>query len=121
MPGFASLVDQKRPVRLLTAALLSGKLPHAFLFTGLEGIGKKTVATSFAMACNCIKLQEISVISPEKDISSGNEDINVFEPCGSCRSCKKIISDNHPDIHIIKPSGDILKVDQIRELCRKLA
>ena len=121
MPGFASLVDQKRPVRLLTAALVSGNLPHAFLFTGLEGIGKKTAATAFAMACNCIKLQEHSVNSSDKDAPSDKLDYSVIEPCGRCRSCKKIISKNHPDIHIIKPSGDILKVDQIRELCRKLA
>jgi DNA polymerase III subunit delta' len=121
VPGFASLVDQKRPVRLLTAAILSGKLPHAFLFTGLEGIGKKTAATAFAMACNCIKLQEHSVNASNKDALVDRLDNNVIEPCGRCRSCKKIISKNHPDIHIVKPSGEILKVDQIRELCRKLS
>jgi len=121
VPGFASLLDQKRPVRLLTAALLSGNLPHAFLFTGLEGIGKKIAATAFAMACNCIKLQERSVNSFDNDTPADNLDHNAIEPCGRCRSCKKIISKNHPDIHIIKPLGDILKVDQIRELCRKLA
>lgn len=121
MPGFASLVDQKRPVRLLTAALVSGNLPHAFLFTGLEGIGKKTTAIAFAMACNCIKLQTHSVVnSSNKDAPADKLGHNDIEPCGRCRSCKKIISKNHPDIHIIKPSGDILKVDQIRELCRKL-
>jgi len=121
VPGFASIIDQKRPVRLLTAAILSGNLPHAFLFTGLEGTGKKTAATAFAMACNCIKLQKHSVNSSDKDIPAARLDNNVIEPCGRCRSCKKIISKNHPDIHIVKPAGDILKVDQIRELCRKLA
>jgi len=115
--GFASLVDQKRPVRLLTAALSSGHLPHAFLFTGIDGIGKKTAAMAFAMACNCFNRQ--NGVLPEQSESVPAERCPI-EPCGECRSCKKIISGNHPDIILVNPSGAMIKVDQIRALCGKL-
>jgi len=112
-PGFASLVGQDRPVRLLTAALARGALPHAFLFTGIEGIGKKTAARVFAMACNCFERLSPSQTRPSEDAG--------MEPCGRCRSCLKITSDNHPDVIWIRPAGDMIKVDQIRALCGKLA
>ena len=115
MPGFASLVDQKRPVRLLRSALSSGNLPHAFLFTGIDGIGKKTAAMAFAMACNCINLKGHTDKQSATEIA-GTE----LEPCGQCPSCKKIKSGNHPDIILITPSGPMIKVDQIRALCSKL-
>ncbi len=41
--------------------------------------------------------------------------------CGQCRSCRKILSKSHPDVHWIFPSGSYIKVDQIRELCRRLS
>ncbi|MDA3898273.1 MAG: DNA polymerase III subunit delta' [Desulfobacteraceae bacterium] len=117
MPGFASSGDQKRPVRLLTAALSSGNLPHALLFTGIEGIGKKTTAMAFAMACNCFNLHEgYQTKQPDAEITEPTH----IEPCGQCRSCKKIISGNHPDIILLQPSGAMIKVDQIRALCSKL-
>ena len=117
VPGFTSLVGQKRPVRLLTAALTSGNLPHAFLFTGIEGIGKKRAAMAFAMACNCFNRQKgVHAEQPE----SIQPEHNPIEPCGRCRSCKKIISGNHPDIILVKPAGIMIKVDQIRALCSKL-
>jgi DNA polymerase-3 subunit delta' len=117
VPGFVSSADQKRPVRLLTAALSSGNLPHALLFTGIEGIGKKTTAMTFAMACNCFNLH--------KGHQTEQSDVNIaelsrIEPCGQCRSCKKIISGNHPDIILLESSGPMIKVDQIRALCSKL-
>ena len=78
-----------------------------------------TAAMAFAMACNCSNLQShaVSAINKDTPVKPIHQDI---DPCGKCRSCKKIISKNHPDIHIVKPSGDILKVEQIRSLCKKL-
>jgi len=115
--GFASLIDQERPVGLLTALLSSGNLPHAFLFTGLDGIGKKTAAMAFAMACNCLELKLFS--RPASGSGFRPPAINI-DPCGACRSCKKIISGHHPDIIVIAPAGDMIKVDQIRALSDRL-
>ncbi|MFZ2631017.1 MAG: DNA polymerase III subunit delta' [Desulfosalsimonadaceae bacterium] len=113
--GFASLIDQARPVRLLTAMLSSGNLPHALLFTGLEGIGKKTAAMAFAMACNCLELKLFPAQASGRSFPP-----LAMDPCGQCRSCKKILSGHHPDIIFIEPAGDMIKVDQIRALSDRL-
>lgn len=88
---------QQRPLRLLTAILRNGTIPHALLFTGIEGIGKRTTAMTFAMACNCTAQ-------------------NPVDPCGYCRSCRKIQSGSHPDIIFIEPDGSLIRIAQIRAL-----
>jgi DNA polymerase-3 subunit delta' len=55
-----------------------------------------------------------------EDIAAGPPDIPV-DPCGRCRSCKKILAGNHPDVLLIQAAGAQIKVDQIRGLCAKLA
>jgi len=110
VPGFESIIDQEKPIRLLTTFLRKGTIPHALLFTGLEGVGKRTVALTFAMACNCVGEKNYSKHQP-----------NSVDPCCRCRSCRKINSGNHPDIIFIKPSGPYIRIDQIRKLCQTLA
>lgn len=121
MPGFDALLDQHRPVRLLTAALETGNYPHAYLFTGPEGVGKKVAARAFAMACNCQsgKRQELRAASDET--ADGQASENAAFSCGQCRSCRKILSESHPDVYWILPSGNYIKVAQIRELCLRLS
>lgn len=48
-------------------------------------------------------------------------DRDALRSCGCCHSCRKILSGSHPDVHIVEPSGKMIKVDQVRALCRKLA
>lgn len=75
----------------------TGKLPHAILITGEEGIGKKTAAKYLALSVLCEKRKG--------------------EPCLVCSSCKKIISDIHPDIISLFPDASgIYKIADIREL-----
>ncbi len=118
---FDSITDQKRPVRILAAFLQKRNIPHAILFTGIEGVGKKDAATVFAMACNCTgekhrrSDQFIDNSSSKKDLPA------AVNPCGCCRSCRKIESGNHPDIIRIKPSGAFIKINQIRGFCDTLA
>ena len=110
MPGFESIIDQKRPIRILTTCLRDGNIPHALLFTGISGIGKRTTARLFSKACNCEALA--SGVSRKR--------LDGI-PCCRCRSCRKIKSGNHPDIIHIKPSGNIIKIAQIRNLCHTLS
>jgi DNA polymerase III subunit delta' len=119
VPGFDDLVDEERPVRLIKAALRNGNIPHAFLFTGPKGTGKKTAALAFAMACNCLTAKQANPAAG----GVVNDNIPYYRnaPCGMCRSCLKISAGAHPDIHVVKPAGTILKVEQIRSLCRRLA
>ncbi|MFC1578426.1 DNA polymerase III subunit delta' [Thermodesulfobacteriota bacterium] len=109
MPGFDSIIDQDRPVGILTTFLQNGTIPHALLFIGIEGVGKESTALAFAMACNCAG--EIS--------STTRQETKI--PCGLCKPCRKIEAGNHPDIIRVKPSGPFIKIDQIRSLCQTLA
>jgi len=125
VPGFESIIDQDRPIRILTTFLQNGTVPHALLFTGIEGVGKQSAAVSFAMACNCAGDDfETQSGWGDKRAAAGRSTANQprrTNPCGKCRSCRKIESENHPDIIRIKPSGVFIKIDQIRALCQTLA
>lgn len=124
MTGFESLIDQKQPLGILSTLLKHKNIPHALLFTGIEGIGKHTAAISFAMACNCAAIASWRLSEQGIHLPVGGKDdkkpVSHF-PCGCCRSCKTIQSGSHPDIIWIKPSGSFIKIDQIRTLYQTLA
>jgi len=61
------------------------------------------------MACNC-----------HVSTTWSGEDAANIGPCGECRSCRKIESGNHPDVIHIRPSGSLIRIAQIRELCHTL-
>jgi DNA polymerase-3 subunit delta' len=118
---FDSIQDQKRPLQILAALLQKGNIPHALLFSGIEGVGKKKAALAFAMSCNCVGEQHQLSDRFSDHSSSTNNSPTRINPCGSCRSCRKIQSGNHPDIIRIKPSGAFIKIDQIRDCWNTLA
>jgi DNA polymerase-3 subunit gamma/tau len=76
--SFASLVGQEHVVRALTHALQTGRLHHAWLFTGTRGVGKTTISRILAKALNC-----------ETGVTA--------EPCGQCPACLAIDADRFPD------------------------
>lgn len=118
MPGFESIIDQPQPVRLLQALLKKAAIPHALLFTGIDGVGKRTTALCFAMACRCLA-------EPMGDHTQGiaprKETINRGWPCGQCRACRRIAAGNHPDVIQVQPKGAFIRIDEIRALCAQLA
>lgn len=117
LPGFGKLTDQVQPDRFLKNILKRGTIPHALLFTGIEGTGKEDAAMKFAMACNCIGTSAAN--QPETSVPGNNNSADL--PCGICRSCGKIFSGNHPDFLRVSPAGSIIKIAQIRDLCNTLA
>jgi DNA polymerase-3 subunit delta' len=125
VPGFELLINQEQPIRILTALLQNGTLPHALLFTGTEGVGKQAAAVALAMACNCqreipeFKAEDRSDQTPVN--SSGEFNLITMGACGVCKPCIKIAAGNHPDIIRIQPIGPFIKIDQIRALLQKLA
>ena len=93
---FEELVGQDHVRRALTNALDSGRIHHAFLFTGTRGVGKTTIARIFAKSLNC-----------EQGVSS--------KPCGVCGACKDIDAGRFVDLLEVDAASRT-KVDDTREL-----
>jgi DNA polymerase-3 subunit gamma/tau len=83
--GFEALIGQEAMVRTLTNAFASGRIAHAFMLTGVRGVGKTTTARIIARALNCTGADG-SVTAP------------TITPCGVCDSCRAIAEDRHPDV-----------------------
>jgi len=96
---FEQILGHQRQKDILRRALASGRLAHAYLFEGPEGVGKRLVALGVARAVFCIH---------------GNG-------CGDCPQCRKVDHHNHPDLHLLDEEGTGIKIDQIRKLQRDLA
>ena len=108
--GFPAICNQEKAVQRLTGFLQSGNIPHALLFTGIEGIGKKMAAQIFAMALNC-----------QAHAGGQPTEGGTIEPCGKCRPCRKIIAGHHPDVIIVEPEQSQIKISAIRDLGNALA
>ena len=93
MPGFDSIKDQDLPIRILTTFLQKGTIPHALLFTGIEGVGKESAAVAFAMACNCTGGSNVNNSEWEStrktDDSATEAGQMATTPCSECKSCRK--------------------------------
>lgn len=115
MVGFELISGQRQAIGLLTTLLRKGNIPHALAFTGLEGIGKQTTARAFAMACNCADPQ------PYPGPPSGSPSAPRVNACGKCRTCRRILADQHPDILHLRPSGNLIRIAVVRDLIQRLA
>lgn len=100
---FSDIVGHKKQLESLRRALEGDRLHHAYLFLGPEGVGKKTVALSLAMAVHCTK------------------QANDF--CGSCSGCTRVQNGNHPDVRIVEPLAGKkeIVIQQVRELGKGLS
>jgi DNA polymerase-3 subunit gamma/tau len=98
---FSELVGQDALVRTLTNAIESGRIAHAYMLTGVRGVGKTTTARIIARALNCT--------GPD-----GTGGITI-SPCGKCDNCVAIAEDRHVDV-IEMDAASRTGVDDIRDL-----
>ena len=98
---FSELIGQEALVRTLSNAMRTGRIAHAFLLTGIRGVGKTTTARIIARALNCI--------GPD------GEGGPTPEPCGQCEHCKAIADGRHIDI-LEMDAATHTGIDDIREL-----
>ena len=98
---FAELIGQEAMVRTLSNAIATGRIAHAFILTGVRGVGKTTTARILARALNCV--------GPD---GSGGA---TAEPCGRCAQCLAIADDRHVDV-MEMDAASRTGVDDIREL-----
>ena len=95
---FAELIGQNTLVQILTNSISSNRIAHAYLLTGVRGVGKTTTARLIAMSLNC-----------------QNKKTETPEPCGQCESCISIKSDHNLDV-IEMDAASKTGVDDVREI-----
>jgi DNA polymerase III subunit delta' len=110
--GFNAIVGQQHLIGQLKTFIVNGTLPHALLFSGDEGVGKKTTATALAMACNCLKLKPVIRRHLHRE---------AVDACGDCVACRKIAGNHHPDVIHVSPAASVIRIAQIRSLLQTLA
>jgi len=111
--SFKNIIGHSKQISFLKRQLLSGRIPHSYLFIGTEGVGKKKTAIEIAKFLNCKKLEN--------------------DPCDECISCQKIEKRIHPDVHIVDFKWQALfleesvekqtqiKIDSVREIQKEIS
>jgi len=100
--SFNDIVGQERVIKILTKSLKENKVSSSYIFVGSEGTGKKLVAIEFSKAVNCLNLSKGS------------------EACENCQSCTEISKQFSPDLKIIEPIKNSIKIEQIREMRKEI-
>ena len=96
---FQDILGNDKIKELLQETIKNEKVSHSYLFIGQAGIGKKMLAKEFAKAVLCLENNKC---------------------CDTCKSCLEFDSQNNPDFVLIKPEGNNIKIEQIRNMQRKV-
>ena len=99
---YTDLLGHARAKVIVGRAIKTNRVPHAYLFKGPDGVGKKLFARGLATALNC---------RARKDGVA----------CGTCSSCVKMRAGTHPDYLVVEPEKGAIKIDQVRKVCRELS
>lgn len=97
--SFENIIGNDKIKTFLTKSIEENHILHSYLFTGIEGIGKKLFAREYARKLLCLEQEEAE----------------------NCLSCIKWHSENHPDFYQIEPENNTIKIEQIRNMQEKIA
>ena len=102
MLKWTQIQGHRRNKEVLERAVGQGRLHHALLFAGPDGVGKRALAVALAAVVNCVERQQ-----------------GAFEDaCGVCVSCHKVRQNAHPDLILIEPEGNVVKTIKIEQIRR---
>jgi len=99
---FTGLIGQEALVRTLSNAFATGRIAHAFMLTGVRGVGKTTTARIIARALNCIG-------------ADGKGTAPTIHPCGQCEPCRAIAESRHVDVQEMDAASRT-GIDDVREI-----
>lgn len=94
--SFKNVVGQDRTVHLLQNGLRFRRIAHAYCFAGPKGVGKEQTAWQLAKALNCREMED--------------------DACDHCLNCRRIEHGNYPEVMMVAPEGQTIKIDQMRQL-----
>jgi DNA polymerase-3 subunit delta' len=99
------MIGHEWAVDLLAEHIAQKRERHAYLITGPRGVGRRTLALRFAQGLNCLKPPVAG------------------QPCRKCSNCKRLEVMQHPDLMVVEAEneGQILRIDQVRELQHRLS
>lgn len=105
--SFGDIYGHESKKEILRNTLARKRTAHAYLFSGISGIGKKTLALEFIKAVNCAQSDAL------------------HDACGACDSCRKIQRSSHPDVFFVEAEGQFIRIASIRHMqerakCRPL-
>lgn len=96
---FDNIIGNEKNKELLKNIIDTNNIAHSYMFVGKDSIGKFLFAKEFTKAILCM---------------------NEKKPCNNCKSCIEFETHNNPDFSILEPEGNSIKIDQIRELTKKV-
>ncbi len=96
---FKNIVGNEKNKELLKQIIYTNNIAHSYMFVGKESVGKFLFAKEFAKSILCLEKEK---------------------PCNKCKSCIEFDAYNNPDFSILNAEGNSIKIDQIRELTKKV-
>lgn len=96
---FDNIIGNEQNKEILRRVVENNNIAHSYMFIGKDSIGKMLFARELAKAILCV---------------------NEEKPCNKCKSCIEFDTFNNPDFNILEPDGNSIKIEQIRELVKKV-
>ena len=100
---FETILGNEKNKQILQKSIQNNTISHSYMFVGIQGIGKKIIAKEFAKNILCLNQEN----------KNGNTNC-------TCKSCIEFETNNNPDFSIIEPDGNSIKIEQIRELQKRI-